>query len=189
MPSKSRRLRSKPGNDRPHERLFHDTRNPSPWCDLRVQPFCDDGPRPNAQGGEGSRLAHLRRQPGAAGILQSGRQGQLDRLRRRFLPRARGGDLRTMRPRSSSRRSPRRTASSRSRPARSTCCRATPPGRSRATSPMATSPASPITTVRASWCARHSRSIRRWSSTARRCARRPAPRPSSISPTSSAPTT
>ena len=36
---------------------------------------------------------HLRCQPGSAGLFQPGRQGQLDRLRRRFLPRHRGGDL------------------------------------------------------------------------------------------------
>ena len=53
----------------------------------------------------------------------------------------------------------------------------------------AISPASPITTARASWCARRSRSIRRSSSTAPRSAPRPAPPPSSTSPTSSAPTT
>ena len=49
--------------------------------------------RADAQDGEGPRLADLRRQPGAAGLLQPRRQGQLDRPRRRFLPRDRGGDL------------------------------------------------------------------------------------------------
>ncbi len=44
----------------------------------------------DAQDGEGSRRAPVRRQSGRRRILQSRRQGQLDRLRRRFLPRDRG---------------------------------------------------------------------------------------------------
>ena len=128
-------------------------------------------------------------EPGTAGILQSRRQGQLDRLRRRFLPCDRGGGLerchqgqvhaalRQGSVRAAQDRRHRRAVAQHHLDA----CRAT--------SPTAISPASPITTARASWCARRSRSIRRSSSTARRSARRPAPRPSSTSPTSSAPTT
>ena len=59
---------------------------------------------------------------GAGRLRHPGRQGQLDRSRRRFLPRDRGGDLQRCRPRSSSCRSPPRIASPRCNRARSTCC-------------------------------------------------------------------
>ncbi len=78
----------------------------------------------------------------ARGMLNCGANGQLagfglpdaqgdwTGLRRRSLPRDRGGDLQRCRPRSSSSRCPPRTASPRCSRATSTCCRATRPGRS-----------------------------------------------------------
>ena len=91
------------------------------------------GRRPDPQDGQGPRVAHLRRQPGPAGLFQSRRQGQLDRARRRLLPRHRGGDL--QRPdqgqvHAAVRQGSLRAAQGR---ARSTCSRATPPGPARAT--------------------------------------------------------
>ena len=47
----------------------------------------------DAQDRPGSGLAHLRRQPGPGGLCEQGRQWPVVGLRRRFLPRARGGDL------------------------------------------------------------------------------------------------
>ena len=48
----------------------------------------------NAQDGQGPGHAILRRQPGPAGLFLARRQGQLDRARRRRLPRDRGRHLR-----------------------------------------------------------------------------------------------
>ena len=96
----------------------------------------------------------------------------------------------TTRPRCASSRSRRRTASRRCSRARSTCSSATRPGRCRATpSSASTSRPSTTTTARASWSARSSASPRPRSSTAPRSAPSRARRPSSTSPTSSAPTT
>ena len=48
----------------------------------------------NARRRQGARLRRLRRQHRLAGILRSRRQGSVERLRRRLLPRARGGGVR-----------------------------------------------------------------------------------------------
>ena len=74
-------------------------------------------------------LRPVRRQHRPAGLRQPRRRGQLDRLRRRLLPRRRRGDLRRPDEGASSRRSPPRSASPRCSRARSTCSPATRPGR------------------------------------------------------------
>jgi general L-amino acid transport system substrate-binding protein len=69
------------------EGLLHETRNLSFRGAGRARLLRRGRVRPDAKDGEGSRCTHLRRQPGTAGILQSRRQGQLDRLRCRLLSR------------------------------------------------------------------------------------------------------
>ena len=71
-------------------------------------------PRADPQDGQGPRLAHLRGQPGPAGLLQSRRQGQLDRASTSISAARSRRRSSTIRPRSSSRRCPPRTGSSRS---------------------------------------------------------------------------
>ena len=187
--SDSRRLRSKLENDRPMKGCSMTRAILLLGATFALGFSVTTASAQTLKSGEGPRLAHLRRQPGhcrasPTPTTRATGPGSTSISAAPSRPRSS-----TIRARSSSRRSRPRIGSSRSSPARSTCSRATRPGRSRATPPPATSPASTITTARASWCARRSRSIPRSSSTAHRSAPRPAPRPSSTSPTISAPTT
>ena len=81
-------------------------------------------------------MPDLRRQHRPRRLRPAGRQGPMDRPRRRFLPRRRGRRLRRCRPSQVRRRSTPRTASRRCNRAKSTCCRATPPGPRRATATL-----------------------------------------------------
>src|SRR5262245_18033953 len=75
------------------EGLLHETRDYHAWLGHRARLLRRARDSADAQGCEGPWLADLRREPGLARLLQSRRQGSLDRARCRVLPRHRGGGV------------------------------------------------------------------------------------------------